>query len=107
MPRWPLTKSGHRLRRPPLLGFPESLGSLFAARDPHPDFLRYAGAQIVDRHVARPFRVKKRRLLRPLMDFRQLAHLPRRKADVIVAPRAIAAGGINPPAGSDEPAEIP
>ena len=40
---------------------------------------RHIRAQIVDRHIADPFRVKQRRLLGPRTDFRQLANLPRRR----------------------------
>ena len=53
---------------------------------------RQIRAQVVDRHVADPFRVKQRRLPGPRTDFRQLANLPRGEAGGIVAPRAMAAG---------------
>ena len=55
---------------------------------------RHVWAQVVDRHIAGPFRVKHRRLLGPRTDFRQLANLPRGEAAGVVTARAPAAGRV-------------
>ena len=55
---------------------------------------RQVWAQVVDRHIADPFRMKQRPLPGPRTDFRQLANLPRGEAGGIVAARAMAAGRV-------------